>query len=209
MKFYDCTTAPSPRRVRILMAEKGIEIETVQVDLMNGEHFTEAFRKINPLGEVPVLELDDGVTITQVGAICRYLEELYPQNPLHGRTAAERAMVESSNHQLQMNGFMAGAEAFRNATPGFKNRALPGPHNYSQIPELAERGLLRLDNLFADLDAHLANNQFIVGDYYSIADITALCIVDFAKWVKKSIPEGCTNLQRWYDQVNSRPSAKA
>jgi len=209
MKFYDCATAPSPRRVRIFLAEKGIELETIQVDLAKGEQFSEEFKAINPLGEVPLLVLEDGTTISQVDAICRYLEEVYPETPLHGRTPVERAMVNASNHQLQMNGFTAGAEAFRNSTPGFKNRALPGPHNYSQIPELAHRGLQRLDHLFADLDAHLANSEFIVGDYYSIADITALCIIDFAKWVKKRIPEDCSNLQRWYDQVDSRPSAKA
>ena len=209
MKFYDCTTAPSPRRVRIFMAEKGIEIETVQIDLANGEQFSEAFKAINPLCEVPLLVLDDGTSISQISAICRYLEEIYPDNPLLGRTPVERAVVESSNQQLQMNGFAAGAEAFRNATPGFKNTAMPGPHNYSQIPELAERGQQRLDNLFSDLEAHLANSEFIVGDYYSIADISALCVIDFAKWVKKRIPEDYSNLQRWYDQVSSRPSAKA
>jgi glutathione S-transferase len=209
MKFYDCTTAPSPRRVRIFMAEKGIEIETIQIDLANGEQFSEAFKAINPLCEVPLLVLDDGTSISQISAICRYLEEIYPDNPLLGRTPVERAVVESSNQQLQMNGFAAGAEAFRNATPGFKNRAMPGPHNYSQIPELAERGQQRLDNLFSDLEAHLANSEFIVGDYYSIADISALCVIDFAKWVKKRIPEDYKNLQRWYDQVSSRPSAKA
>jgi glutathione S-transferase len=209
MKFYDCTTAPSPRRVRIFMAEKGIEIETIQIDLANGEQFSEAFKAINPLCEVPLLVLDDGTSISQISAICRYLEEIYPDNPLLGRTPVERAVVESSNQQLQMNGFAAGAEAFRNATPGFKNRAMPGPHNYSQIPELAERGQQRLDNLFSDLEAHLANSEFIVGDYYSIADISALCVIDFAKWVKKRIPEEYSNLQRWYDQVSSRPSAKA
>ena len=209
MKFYDCTTAPSPRRVRIFMAEKGIEIETIQIDLANGEQFSEAFKAINPLCEVPLLVLDDGTSISQISAICRYLEEVYPDNPLLGRTPVERAVVESSNQQLQMNGFAAGAEAFRNATPGFKNRAMPGPHNYSQIPELAERGQQRLDNLFSDLEAHLANSEFIVGDYYSMADISALCVIDFAKWVKKRIPEDYSNLQRWYDQVSSRPSAKA
>ena len=209
MKFYDCTTAPSPRRVRIFMAEKGIEIETIQIDLANGEQFSEAFKAINPLCEVPLLVLDDGTSISQISAICRYLEEIYPDNPLLGRTPVERAVVESSNQQLQMNGFAAGAEAFRNATPGFKNRAMPGPHNYSQIPELAERGQQRLDNLFSDLEAHLANSEFIVGDYYSIADISALCVIDFAKWVKKRIPEDYSNLQRWYDQVSSRPSAKS
>ncbi|MDC3249068.1 glutathione S-transferase family protein [Porticoccaceae bacterium] len=209
MKFYDCATAPSPRRVRILMAEKGIEIETVQVDLMNGEQMSEAFRKINPLGEVPVLELDDGTSLTQVMAICRYLEEIYPEIPLFGRDPVERARVDSINDQLQANGMVAVMEAFRNATPGFVNRAMPGPHNYEQIPALSERGKLRLDNFFSDLEAHLANNQYMVADYFSIADITAFAAVEFARWVKKSVPEEYSNLLRWYQQVKQRPSTAA
>jgi len=209
MKFYDCTTAPSPRRVRILMAEKGIEIDTVQVDLMKGEQLTEEFLKINPLGQVPVLELDDGTRLAQVMAICRYLEEIYPDNPLFGRDPVERAKVDAINDQLQANGMVAVMEAFRNATPGFVNRAMPGPHNYAQIPALSERGMLRLDNFFSDFDAHLAANQYMVGDYFSVADITGFTVVEFARWVKKSIPEECSNLQRWYQQVKQRPSTTA
>ena len=209
MKFYDCTTAPSPRRVRILMAEKGIEIDTVQVDLMSGEQLTEEFLKINPLGQVPVLELDDGTRLAQVMAICRYLEETYPDTPLFGRDPVERAKVDAINDQLQANGMVAVMEAFRNATPGFVNRAMPGPHNYAQIPALSERGMLRLDNFFSDFDAHLAASQYMVGDYFSVADITGFTVVEFARWVKKSIPEECSNLQRWYQQVKQRPSTTA
>ncbi|MDG1165367.1 MAG: glutathione S-transferase family protein [Porticoccaceae bacterium] len=209
MKFYDCTTAPSPRRVRILMAEKGIEIDTVQVDLMKGEQLTEEFREINPLGQVPVLELDDGTRITEVMAICRYLEEIYPDNSLFGRDPVERAKVESINDQLQANGMVAVMEAFRNATPGFVDRAMPGPHNYEQIPALSERGLLRLDNFFSDLEAHLASNQYMVEDYFSIADITGFTVVEFARWVKKSIPDECSEVNRWYHQIKQRPSTAA
>jgi len=209
MKFYDCSTAPSPRRVRVLMAEKGIEIDTIQVDLVKGEQFSEAYQKVSALSEVPVLVLDDGTTITQVNSICRYLEETFPKNPLHGRTPAERARVDSANSWVQMNGLAAGAEAFRNSTPGFQNRAMPGPHNYSQIPELAERGLQRLDNFFSDLEAHFESSEYLVDDYFSVADISALVCVDFAKWVKKRVPEDHKNLLRWYDQVSHRPSAKA
>ena len=209
MKLYDCATAPSPRRVRVFMAEKAIEIETIQVDLSTGEQFSEAFKAINPLGEVPLLQLDDGTTISQVNAICRYLEELYPDNPLHGRTPLERALVESANNQAMMNGFMAGAEALRNAVPGMKNRAMPGPHNYPQIPALAERGLQRIDNYFSDLDAHFESSQYMVNDYFSVADISILVFIDFAKWVKKRIPEDHKHLDRWYQQVSQRPSATA
>ena len=191
------------------MAEKGIEIDTVQVDLMKGEQLTEEFREINPLGQVPVLELDDGTRITEVMAICRYLEEIYPDNSLFGRDPVERAKVESINDQLQANGMVAVMEAFRNATPGFVDRAMPGPHNYEQIPALSERGLLRLDNFFSDLEAHLASNQYMVEDYFSIADNTGFTVVEFARWVKKSIPDECSEVNRWYHQIKQRPSTAA
>lgn len=209
MKLYDYAAAPNPRRVRIFLAEKNIEIETVQIDLRKLEQKSEAFLKISPLGEVPLLQLDDGTCISQVHAICRYIEESHPENPLLGRTPLEKALVESSNHQLNMNGIVAVADGFRNANPLFAGRALPGPNSYAQIPDLAERGLLRVDHLLRDLDAHFANSEFIIGDYFSVADITAFTTIDFARWIKKTIPEDCVNLQRWYDQVNARPSAKA
>jgi glutathione S-transferase len=209
MKLYDYAAAPNPRRVRIFLAEKNIEIETVQIDLRKLEQKSEAFLKISPLGEVPLLQLDDGTCISQVHAICRYIEESHPENPLLGRTPLEKALVESSNHQLNMNGIVAVADGFRNANPLFAGRALPGPNSYAQIPDLAERGLLRVDHLLRDLDAHFASSEFIIGDYFSVADITAFTTIDFARWIKKTIPEDCVNLQRWYDQVNARPSAKA
>jgi glutathione S-transferase len=209
MKLYDYKQAPNPRRVRIFMAEKGIEIETVQVNLMKLEQHSDAYKKINPLGEVPTLQLDDGCCLSQTNAICQYLEDIFPKTPLYGRNPLERAQVESQNHFIQMNGILAGGEAFRNASPNFKNRALSGPHAYAQIPELAERGLLRIDNLFADLDKHFARQQFLVGDYFSVADITAFCTLGLTRWVKKAIPSECIHLQRWFDQVSSRPSSKA
>jgi glutathione S-transferase len=191
------------------MAEKNIQIETIQVDLGSGEQFSDEFKAINPLMEVPFLQLDDGSSISQVNAICRYLEEIYPDNPLYGRTPIERALVESANNRVTMNGFTAGAEALRNSAPGMKNRAMPGPYNYSQIPELAARGLERIDNCFSDLDSHFESSHYMVEDYFSVADISALVFIDFAKWVKKRIPENHTNLARWYAEVSQRPSAKA
>ena len=209
MKLYDYKQAPNPRRVRIFMAEKGIEIETIQVNLMKGEQHSDAFKKINPLKEVPVLQLDNGSIIGQTNAICRYLEDIFPDKPLYGRTPLERAQVESQNHLTQMNGIMAGSEAYRNSSPNFTNRAISGPHAYTQIPALAERGLSRIDNFFADLDKQFAYQQYMVGDYFSAADITAFCTIGFTRWVNKTIPSQCIHLQRWYDQVNGRPSSKA
>ena len=209
MKLYDYAAAPNPRRVRIFLAEKNLEIETIQIDIRNNEQKSEAFLKLSPLGEVPLLQLDDGTCISQVNAICRYIEEIYPENPLFGRTALEKALVESSNHQLNMNGIVAVTEGFRNSNPMFEGRAIAGPNSYAQIPALAERGLLRVDHLFRDLEAHFAASEFIIGDYFSVADITAFVTMDFAGWIKKTIPEDCVNLQRWYDQVNARPSSNA
>jgi glutathione S-transferase len=171
MKFYDCVTAPSPRRVRIFLAEKGLTVPTVQVDLRNGEQFTPAFRALNPDCMVPVLELDSGAAITDIIAICRYFEELHPDPPLMGRSAEERAVIESWLRRIEWDGIYAAQEAFRNATPGLKGRALPGPVSLEQIPALAERGRLRLRHFFAWLDARLADNEHVCGPHFTIADM--------------------------------------
>jgi glutathione S-transferase len=127
MKFYDCTTAPSPRRVRIFLAEKGTSVPTVQVDLRNGEQFSSAFRAINPECTVPLLELDNGTVIADILGICRYFEDLYRDPPLMGRTAEQKAVIEAWQRRIERDGFYAAMEAFRNSTPGLKGRGLPGP----------------------------------------------------------------------------------
>ena len=209
MKFYDCTTAPSPRRVRIFLAEKGIELDTVQVDLGSGEQFSAEFRKINPECVVPVLELDNGHYISEVVAICHYLEEMYPEPTLFGSTPEERATVLMWNAKVEQLGLWAVADAFRNSVKALTNNALPGPDNYLQIPELAERGRLRVGQFFKRLDGRLADNEYVAGDRYSVADISALATVDFAAWIKITVPESTVNLARWYEQVSKRPSAAA
>ena len=195
--------------MRVFIAEKDIDIETVQVDLRNGEQFSEAFQKINPDCVVPVLELDDGTCISEVLAICSYLEELHPEPNLMGTNAAERASVLMWNTKIEQQGFMAIADAFRNVAERRKNRAVTGPESYAQIPELAERGRKRAEQFFQRLDGQLANSAFVAGDSYSIADISALVVTDFATRVKISLPDDAENLQRWYESVAGRPSASA
>lgn len=209
MKFYDCSTAPSPRRVRIFLAEKGISVPTVQVDLRNGEQFSPAFRAINPDATVPVLELDNGTRIADAIGICVYFEMTHPQPPLMGESAEEKAVVTERQRFAERNGFYAVMEAFRNSTPGLKGRGLPGPDNYEQIPALAERGRARVMRFFNEMDAQLARHPFVAGPRYSIADITAQVTVDFARWAKLSVPDACSNLRRWHTEVSARPSAKA
>ena len=208
MRLYDCKTAPSPRRVRVFLAEKGINLETVQIDLGSGEQFGEAFRRINPDCVVPVLQLDDGECISEVIAICSYLEELYPQ-PMFGQSPEERATVLMWNAKVEQQGLMAMADAFRNSAKGLTNKALPGPDDYPQIPELAERGRRRVRRFMLRLDERLAGNEHIAGSSFSLADISAMVFLDFAAWIKIALPDGAENLSRWYSAVSRRPSASA
>jgi glutathione S-transferase len=209
MKLYDCATAPSPRRVRIFLAEKGISVPVVQVNLREGEHLQPAFRKINPDATVSALELGDGTVINDAIAICAYFEERHPEPALIGRTPQERAITIACNRRIERDGFYAVMEAFRNATPGLKGRAIPGPDNYEQIPALAERGRTRVARFFAAMDAHLSSREFVAGPRYSMADITTQITIEFAKWAKLPIPDSCPHLARWFAAVSARPSAQA
>jgi glutathione S-transferase len=209
MKFYDCATAPSPRRVRIFLAEKSITVPTVQVNLREGEHLTAAFRKLNPDCTVPVLVLDNGAVINDAIAICVYFEETHPAPPLIGATAQEKALTIAWNRRVERDGFYAVMEAFRNATPGLKGRALPGPGDYEQIPALAERGRARVRRFFETLNSRLGESPFVAGPRYSMADITAQVTIEFAKRAKLTPPESCTHLISWFATVSDRPSAKA
>lgn len=209
MKFYDCATAPSPRRVRIFLAEKGIAVPTVQVNLRAGEQFTPEFRAVNPDCTVPVLELDSGVKLADAVAICVYVEQRHPDPPLMGADAEDKAVVTAWQRIAERNGFYAVMDAFRNATPGLEGRAIPGPDDYEQIPALAGRGRMRVGQFFKSMDASLAGKEFVAGARYSIADITTLVAVDFAGWVKLTIPDDCRHLLRWHVAVSARPSAKA
>ena len=208
MRFYDCAAAPSPRRVRIFIAEKNIVIPTAQVDLAAGEQLTDAFRAKNPRCTVPVLELDDGTCLWETLAICDYLEAAYPQPPLMGHNAVERAQVLQWNHRIEQEGFMAGAELFRNSSPGFKDRALTGAENHEQIPALAERGRRRLETFLREMDKRFAMSAYIAGDAFSMADITALVTVDFARRLKFSVDD-LPHLKDWHARVSQRPSTRS
>lgn len=209
MKLYDLPGPPSPRRIRIFLAEKGVEIETVAVNIREGEHMQEPFATKNSRRTIPALELDNGTVLTESDAIMRYLEEKFPEKPLYGTTPEERAVVTDWLHIIDVDGFYAVADAIRNSNPRFENRALTGARDIPQIPELAKRGARRIDYFFEDLEAQLDGNAYVAGDSYTVADICALVTVDFAGMAKKEIPDNCPNVKRWHADVSARPSAKA
>ena len=204
MKLYTYDPAPNPRRLALFMQYKGIEIETHQIDMMAAEQLGDDYRKINPDCTVPALVLDDGTVLTEVIGICAYLEELYPEKPLLGTTALEKALVISWDHKLFLGVMMSIASMLRNRGDGFRDRALPGALDVPQIPELVERGALQLQDVIPKLDAQLANNAWIAGDNLSFADIDLLVAVDFMAWVKQSVPDECTHLKAWYEKASAQ-----
>lgn len=208
MKFYDCATAPSPRRVRWVIAEKNITVEPVQVDLGRNEHLGDAFKKINPLCSVPVLELDDGTFLNESTAISVYLDETFPGINLTGTSPKERALVLMWQREMDWNGLNAVAECFRNRSKGFVDRALTGSVNYPQIPELSERARLRVRHFFGELDARLSQSEFVALDRFTIADITAFITIEFARAIKESVPESAVHLAKWRERIAARPGSR-
>ena len=209
MKLYDYKMAPNPRRVRIFAAEKGIELEMIDVDLAKRQQMSDQFKKVNPRLAVPALELDDGTVLTESIAICRYFEEIQPQPPLFGTGAVGKATVEMWHRRMELEGLACVAEAVRNSVEFFKGRALAGPYDYDQIPALAERAMVRIDHFYDMLDKRLTESAFIAGDDFTVADIAALCAIDFARVVKKRPADNQAALKRWHAAVSARPSATA
>lgn len=209
MIFYDCSTAPSPRRARMFMVEKGIEIETRQINIGKGEQLSPAFLAVNPSATVPVLVTEDGTTLSENIAIAAYLEEKFPDTPLMGGTADERALVLMWNAICEAQGGMPIADALRNSNPHMKGRAIPGPNNYDQIPELAARGLARVAEFYALLEERLSQSAYLASDSFTMADITGFVFCDFARVIKTPIPDNCPATQAWFAGIKSRASASA
>lgn len=203
MHIYTFDSAPNPRRLGLFIAYKGLEIPTTQIDMRNNAHRDEAFLAINPMGTVPALVTDEGVLLTEVIGICDYLESLYPERPLMGRTPLERALVLSWDHRIYTSLLEAFAEMLRNRSPAFANRALPGPIDIEQIPELEHRGRKRFRGTLELLNEELGDQPFLCGDSVTVADIGLLVAIETASWVKESLPESCTNLQRWLESTRA------
>ncbi len=203
MKLYNSKYAPNARRVRVFLAEKGLTIPLVDLDLGKLEQKTADYAQINPFQLVPVLELDDGDRIAESIAICRYLEELNPEPNLFGRSQRERAEVEMWQRQLELYLFMPVAQAFRHSHPGAKVLET------QQVAEWAEINRARALENMAKVDAAPASRPFIAGDRFTVADITGLVALDFTRPARITIPETLSNLRRWKSELSARPSAAA
>jgi glutathione S-transferase len=202
MKIHESHSAPNPRRVRVFLAEKGLQVLYEEVDIGKAVNRGEEFRKKNPLSTVPVLELDDGTFISESVAICRYFEELQPLPPLFGADAKQRAMVEMWNRRMEFNILQPIADSFRQRHDFFKGRI-------RQLAEYAEVQRLNAEDGLDWLDRELVSRRFIAGDQFSIADITAVVAIDFGRVSKIAIKPNQVNLARWHAEVSARPSAKA
>ena len=202
MKLYGSPVAPNPRRVRIFLAEKDIEVPTVDVDIIKSENRQPDFLAKNPLGGVPILELDDGAIIAESTAICRYFEETKPEPPLMGLDARDRAIVEMWLRRVEFEVAFPIFQAFRNTHDFFKGRI-------TQVPEWGAACKKRAIQQLAWLDGELGDRPFVAGDRYTIADIALLVGIDFGRVSEIRIDPEHKNLTRWYGEVSSRPSAKA
>lgn len=209
MIFYDCSTAPNPRRARMLLAEKGLSPETREVSIAEGEQLGEEFRKVNPRCTVPVLVTDEGTVLTENLGIAAYLEAAFPEPPMMGRTPGEKGEVMTWTAICEWQGGLPIAEALRNGNPRMKDRAVTGPVNHAQIPELAERGHARAVAFFDMLEDRLQGRDWLATGDFTLADLTGFVFVDFARVIRLRIPESHAALQGWYDRIRARPSAQA
>lgn len=202
MKIYDTKTAPTPRRVRIFLAEKNIPMEYVQVDLQKGENLSKEMRAKNPVGKIPILELDDGTCISESDAICQYFEALQPEPYLFGETPLQKAQIAMWSRQVEFYLFMQIGMCFQHTTGYFKDRMNP-------IKEYGVEAGINASKFLNVLNRQLEKSQFVAGDAFSIADITTMCSIDFGRVVDVRMKEEHAALQEWYKRISERPSAKA
>ena len=210
MRFYDYRLAPSPRKVRLFIAEKGLAIPTVEVDLRSKAQNEPAFLVKNSSATVPVLEIDDGTCLTESLAICHYLERLHPEPNLMGMDAREQALVLMWADILTLEGYLGMQEALRNGHEAFRGRALGGPVSYEQIPALVDRGQRRAEVFFDKLEARLGESSFIASERFTYADIVGFVYLGFANRAVGTNPvEGRPALKRWSELVAARPAIQS
>ncbi|TNC84485.1 glutathione S-transferase family protein [Thalassolituus sp.] len=202
MKLYDNPHAPNPRRVRMVLAEKGLEYEKESLDLGAGDNLKPEFAAVNPYSKVPVLELPDGLCLSETPAICRFIDEAYPEPELYGTTAKERAIIDMWDHRMESMLLYPALFAFQHITGFFKDRMTP-------VEDFGQESVRNFLKALPVLETQLTNNEWIAGGRFSIADITAVCAIDFIRIVKVRIGDEYPNIQRWYAAMKRRPSYSA
>lgn len=209
MRLFDFHRAPNPRRARMFLAEKGLEVQLVPVNLFGMEQLSPEYLAINPDGTVPLLETDEGVFLSETVAICHYLEQLKPDPALMGKTVIEQAQVLMWNNIVEQQGMFAIAETLRNWSPGFRNRVFAGQVDYPQMPELIARGRTRMEQFFDRVNVQLTGRAFLATEDYTLADISLLAMTEFAGWVECEPTASRRELARWHAKAMQRPSATA
>ncbi|MBS0242685.1 MAG: glutathione S-transferase [Proteobacteria bacterium] len=203
MKIVETRMAPNPRRVRVFLSEKKIEVPFEELDLMKGQLKTPEFTKVNPAQRVPVLILDDGTAISETMAICRYFEEIKPEPALFGTGAVGKATVEMWNRRMELGLMFHVSQAFRHTHPAMAHLEVP------QVKDWGEANKQKALDVLAMLEQQLQHHEFVAGNAYSVADITAMVAVDFMRPARLAVPDGMTAVKRWHAAVAARPSAKA
>ena len=210
MKLYDFGPAANSKRVRIFLAEKGVELPIVELNVRDDAQFKEPFTTMNPFHCVPFLELDNGTVIAESISICRYLEELHPEPSLFGADAPERAKIDMWNRRVELDGFMPILHAVRNSVPTFEGKVVPGTRtDLEQLPAMVTRGKEMLDIFLARLEPQLKSNPFIAGANISIADITCYFVINMANTVELDVESKYPNIFRWHHEFSARPSTQA
>lgn len=199
MKIYEQRQAPNPRRVRLFLNEKGIEIPFEQIDLKAGDNLTDEIKALNPEKTVPFLLLDNGTVISETIAICRYFEDTQPELPLFGRNTLEKAQVEMWQRRIEFGFYLKVLMGFQHITGYFSDRMAPNP-------EWGETCKQQAIEYLSLLETHLEGNTWVLGDYFSVADITLLCGIDFARVIKIRLGDEYPNLIGWHERINLRQS---
>ncbi|MDQ7048202.1 MAG: glutathione S-transferase family protein [Enterobacterales bacterium] len=202
MKLYDTKQAPNPRRVRIFLAEKAIEVESIQMDLQAGDNLSKDYLSKNPFSKVPILELDDGTIISETVAICRYFEELQPQPALMGSDPLQKAHIEMWQRRAEFHFMFPVGMGFQHTSGFFKDRMTPRV-------DFGEDCIKSAYHFLKLAETHLASSAYLASDSFSIADITFFCALEFGKVINIRLSEKHPNIERWYQQMKQRPSSQA
>lgn len=209
MKLYDFGPAANAQRVRVFLAEKGLEVPTRQLNVREDAQFAEPFTTMNPFHCVPFLELDNGTVITESMSICRYLEELHPEPSLFGRTAEERAFIEMWLRRFELDGFIPMLHALRNHMPMFAGRVVPGTRSdLPQLPAMVTRGKEMFEIFLGRVEPHMSRNDFVAGPRFTIADITAFFTVRLTQPLEMDINASYPAIAAWFAKISARPAFK-